>query len=125
MKKQERFKIFYPEGKKPYKFDRYIFKACVYTMFIYLFIIACIVGFDTQRKLYINCKGTTECINPLIDNLQYLKYCNGDWCNETYLQPGFSYGEPPTTLNNSFLIFVIFIFLVGFVLNHYKYNRGG
>jgi len=127
VKKQERFKIIEYENFKggSYKFDRKIFKTVLYIIFGYLIIIGVLTGFDTERKLYVNCKGTTECINPVPLSEKYLKYCTGDWCTDEYLTPGFSYGEPPTKLNNSFFVVVFGSLVVAFILNHYKYNRGG
>jgi len=98
-----------------YKVDRWIITSCMLLVFGYLFFIA--YHYDFKMNYY-NCErpemGKQTCLNPF--------YKAATWENAEYLPPG-EYGTKLGPLFNSAWYVTIGLFILGFGLNHYIYNR--
>lgn len=107
---KDRYKMF-----GPYKIDRWIIQTCMFLVFGYLLFVAWHYDFKLD---YYSC-GSHElegCENPF--------YKPATWVNEEYLPYG-EYGTKPGFLFNSMAYVVVLIFIIGFVINHFIYNKGG
>lgn len=114
-----------------YKFDRYIFRTCMYLCFLLLFFIAYSSSFDLD---YFLCPEDSDgsISGPRVMLKGYIKenvnygcknpFYKDSWKNEPYLNPG-EYGNKPSALFRNAGNFSLLIILFGFIINHLFYNR--
>lgn len=93
-----------------YKFDRFIFRTFMYSIFLFLFFVAHSHNYQLD---YYMCGDDLGCINPF--------YQETTWKNIKYLEPG-EYGTRPTTLFKSVYYVSFGLLGLSFVLNHITHN---
>lgn len=118
--KRKRFGLI-PSG---YKFDRYIFRSVI--------IILCIIGFSIlaankfeSKYYYIYCEDfgrNVYCENPYFQS--DVKFIPQEIKDMRMLPPNFEYGNKPPVIYNYIWLITYGLIVGGFVLNHYKHNRG-
>lgn len=125
----DRYKIF----SNGYKVDRWIMSSCFGILLLFLY---WIVAHNNYEMDYFKCGDnnssasydeitkthnlvgiSTSCKNPF--------YKQPSWKNQEYVPYG-TYGKDPTPYIRYAWVFTIFIFVLGFMLNHglYNLNRG-
>lgn len=113
---------------KFYYFEKWIFRGVVFCIFLLFLYSLFTVGFT--NKVYAYCpEGSFVCDNPFYNNCDMLtgkddsvlqaKY----FCNQTTILGGTTIGTPPTWFMKNHMIFVFLFLLIGFLMNHFLYNK--
>jgi hypothetical protein len=100
-----------------YVIDRRIFGGMMVLVILGLVGALSIEKFDFTPKVYIHCPETSPCTNVLYQT------CDEYYCQMETLPPGFTVGEPPSKTYTYYPLFVFIVVVLGFLFNHYKYNK--
>jgi hypothetical protein len=120
---------------KNYYFEKWIFRSVVFSIIILLFVVLINSGFDFSDKVYAKCEfDVVRCENPFYEQCDALDRMRGKdesvefakrLCNDKFLLGSVVVGEPPSWIQKNNFIIVIILIFIGFVLNHFLYNRPG
>jgi hypothetical protein len=110
---------------KEYRFDKLIFLSIVLFLLGFSIVALSINNFDKSDKIYVNCNSDTKCENPYYQSREvcgtYLPVTH-ELCTQEYLVPHYTYGRPAPWYVNNFGNIAGILLLLGFGLNHVKYN---
>lgn len=128
MRTFKRFAKLELDNGRKYIFDKYIFQGCIAFLLLFTLSVFIYYGFDLSYNLYVGCKNMTVnsyyCENPLYMNYDY---CHDAWpgaCEQKFIPVGFEYGKPPPKILSIFESFTVLTIVLGFLINHFLYNKG-
>jgi len=131
--------------KYPNYFNKKLFRTTTIIMFI-LFGIGFVTNDYKFTNIYATCNSETKCPNPFylcsnIDmtdsqfrigtghtclpsiNYKTKPLCDAGLCNQEYLEPHETIGNPPNFFNQYFALWLIILYLITITINHYLYKR--
>jgi hypothetical protein len=114
-------------GTQEYRFNYYIFISVPLILLFIAVVVMFKYDFDKGEHIYLKCPddAITRCENPLFNTtfcFNRLGY-NTALCNQEFLPVGFTFGIPPPTILKVFPNIAISLLLLGFVLNHWLFNK--